>query len=96
MLTSRQKEALLRQAGVAVPTRPLNGGQDQQQQLASHRLPSPQAAGMSGAHAWRQWTDAIDALYACYALARATRSLREHDEARRRSTPHHPASRAPE
>jgi hypothetical protein len=84
MLTTDQKEAILRRAGVAIPSFPARGLASQQQQQQgdpSPRIWTSLQAGAEPGAAVEQWTRAIDALFAEYSAAR---SLRDADEARRR------------
>jgi len=72
MLTTDQKETILRRAGVAVPAFPSPRASDQQQQQ--------QADGPKNAA--EQWARTIDTLFVEYSAARAARSLREAEETR--------------
>ena len=74
MLTTDQKETILRRAGVAVPAFPSPRASDQQQQQQQ------QADGPKNAA--EQWARTIDTLFVEYSAARAARSLREAEETR--------------
>ena len=80
MLTTEQKEKILRLAGIKVPDypRPEAAVHSTQQQQGTSNLsptgPSAQAAA--------QWTKAIETLFVQYSAERAARSLRESEEAR--------------
>jgi len=71
MLTTDQKETILRRAGVAVPAFPSPRASDQQQ----HQADDPQNAAEHRART-------IDTLFVEYSAARAARSLREAEEIR--------------
>lgn len=81
MLTTQQKEAILRKAGVALPdpdrgNAAVHAGQLQQadaQPLA--RTSAMQAGGQADSQA--QWARTIDLLFVEYTTARAARSLRD-------------------
>jgi hypothetical protein len=85
MLTTDQKETILRRAGVAVPafpTRPLPvKGRDQPDGAKAPTNHLAEDAGMRAAAA--EWVKAINALYVEYSAARAAQSLRDAEEARR-------------
>jgi hypothetical protein len=72
MLTTDQKEAILRGAGVATPAFPSPG--------VLWRT-NPQA-GMDPDTAAKQWAHAINTLFVAYSAARAARGLRKAEEAR--------------
>lgn len=81
MLTTEQKEKILRSAGVTVPDYPRQdadtlAGQQQQQGTANP------LHGRFAAAAEAQWRDAIDTLFVTFAAGRAARSLRESGQAR--------------
>ena len=75
MLTTDQKEAILRRAGVTVPAFPSPRARDQQQQQQQQQADGPEDAA-------KQWARTIDTLFAEYSAARAARSLREAEETR--------------
>ncbi|MEP6721162.1 MAG: hypothetical protein ABJA77_06945 [Variovorax sp.] len=70
MLTTDQKETILRRAGVAVPAFPSPGCADQQHQADCE----PSAA--------RRWARTIETLFVEYSAARAAKSLRDAEETR--------------
>jgi len=82
MLTTDQKETILRRAGVAVPARPSGRSCDQQQQADAGSIlgDKMQAGGQQDVAGRRART--IDALFVEYSAARAARSLRDAEEAR--------------
>ena len=82
MLTTDQKETILRRAGVAVPARPSGRSCDQQQQADAGSIlgDKMQAGGQQDAAG--RWARTIDALFVEYSAARAARSLRDAEEAR--------------
>jgi len=87
MLTTDQKEAILRVAGVATPAFPSPGvlwRQQWQHDAASGSKTSPQA-GMDPGTAAKQWAQAINTLFVAYSAARTARSLRKAEEARQLS-----------
>ena len=87
MLTTDQKEAILRGAGVATPAFPSPGvlwRQQRQHDAAPGSRTNPQA-GMDPGTAAKQWADAINRLFVADAAARAARSLRKAEEARQLS-----------
>jgi len=84
MLTTDQKEAILRGAGVATPAFPSPGvlwRQQRQHDAAPGSGTNPQA-GMDPVTAAKQWADAINTLFVAYSAARAARGLRKAEEAR--------------
>ena len=84
MLTTDQKESILRRAGLTVPAFPFGAGTGQQQQadaaplvkyaLQADAVPDPRV----------HWARTVDALFAEYSNARASRSLREAEQSRHR------------
>jgi hypothetical protein len=81
MLTTDQKETILRRAGVAVPAFPFHRPSDRQQSDAEPILKgNMQADGRQKAA--EQWARTIDALFVEYSATRAARSLRDAEEAR--------------
>jgi len=84
MLTTDQKEVILRRAGVAIPAFPVCSLPSQPQQQQGDPSPPSRVRLQAGAEprtAVDQWSRTIDALFAEYSAARAARSLREADEA---------------
>ena len=83
MLTTDQKETILRRAGIAIPGTAAPGRAAQLQQADGEWLVKGnlQADGRTSAAAQR--TRAIDALFADYAARRAAKSLDDADTARR-------------
>lgn len=87
MLTTDQKEAILRVAGVATPAFPSPGGlwrQQWQHDAAPGSKTSPQA-GMDPGTVAKQWAQAINTLFVVYSAARTARSLLKAEEARQLS-----------
>ncbi|MEJ8851851.1 hypothetical protein [Variovorax rhizosphaerae] len=96
MLSTEQKEVILRKAGVTTPPfprrrLPLQDGDQDGEASASHRQlvagtgdSGDQAAVARRDEATDAWIKAVDKLYADYALARAAHSLREAEHARTR------------
>lgn len=84
MLTTDQKEAILRGAGVATPAFPSPGvlWRQQRQHDAAPGSRTNAQAGMDPGTAAKQWADAINTLFVAYSAARAARSLRKAEEAR--------------
>lgn len=84
MLTTDQKETILRRAGVAVPAFPASRPSDPQHQArAEPSLNSNmQVEGEGRRTAAEQWARTIDTLFVEYSAARAARSLRDAEEAR--------------
>ena len=80
MLTTEQKETILRKAGVAVPVCPVGGSAVPQQVQVTPPLEEGLSAGKR--EAIDQWTRTIDTLFVEYSAARAARSLRHAEEAR--------------
>lgn len=85
MLTTDQKETILRKAGVTVPafpTHPLRA--KEHDQLEGARDPTKDLAeGAAKRAAAAEWAKAIDTLYVEYSAARAAKSLRDAEEAQR-------------
>ena len=85
MLTTDQKETILRKAGFAVPafpTRPLRAREhDQPEHAGAPTKDLGEDAAMRAAAA--EWVKTIDTLYVEYSAARAAKSLRDADEAQR-------------
>src|SRR4030095_14738789 len=81
MLTTEQKETILRRAGIAVPDYPAPSSQAQQMMQGVVPARGPIRADAAHEAAATQWARTIDALYVEYAAARAARSLREAEEA---------------
>ncbi|WP_200955400.1 hypothetical protein [Variovorax sp. Root434] len=87
MLTTDQKEAILRVAGVATPAFPSPGAlwrQQWQHDAAPGSRTNPQA-GMGPDTAAKQWAHAINTLFVVYSAARTARSLLKAEEARQLS-----------
>ena len=96
MLTTDQKETILRRAGVAVPAFPSRDPSDQQQQQADAApivKETMQADGQQ--NRIDQWARTIDALFVEYSTARAVRSLRDAEVVRRRDALRQPSYRSP-
>lgn len=88
MLTTDQKEVILRRAGVAIPAFPVRNLPSQPQQQQGDPSPLGRMRLQAGAEprtAVDQWSRTIDALFAEYSADRAARSLREADEALHRA-----------
>lgn len=77
MLTTKQKEAILRQAGVALPDPDGGNASGQLQQADAEPLvkTTMQAGGRPDNQV--QWARTIDLLFVEYTTARAARSLRD-------------------
>ena len=85
MLTTDQKEKILRQAGMTVPDYPRLPAQARQPQLqqgAALQRNALQADAGTAADPVAQWATAIDTLFVQYSAERAARSLREAEQAR--------------
>lgn len=93
MLSTEQKEVILRKAGIATPPYPhrrsllQEGDQDGEasaspRQLVAGNGDDADARDAAEAHATDAWIRAVDKLYSDYALARAAHSLREAEHAR--------------
>ncbi|MDM0109375.1 hypothetical protein QTH97_30925 [Variovorax sp. J22R24] len=83
MLTTDQKEAILRSAGVAVPDRAAVDADARA--LEGARLQAAkdgQGAARSPREATSQWARTIETLYVEYVARRAAKSLRDAEEAR--------------
>lgn len=92
MLTTDQKETILRRAGVAVPAFPSRRPSDQQQHQSDAEpilKGNMQADGRQKPA--EQWARTIDALFVEYSAARAARSLRDAEEARQLGALRHAA-----
>lgn len=87
MLTTDQKEAILREAGVTTPVFPSPGvlWRQQRQHVAAPGSRTNPQAGMDLGTAAKQWAHAINTLFVEYSAARAARSLRKAEEARQLS-----------
>ncbi|MGJ7497898.1 hypothetical protein ACSFA8_22845 [Variovorax sp. RT4R15] len=83
MLTTDQKETILRRAGIAIPGIPAPGGDAQLQQADGELLVKGNLQADSRASASEQRTRAIDALFADYSARRAAKSLDDAEAARR-------------
>jgi hypothetical protein len=96
MLTTDQKETILRRAGVPVPafpTRPLPvKGRDQPDGAKAPTNHLAEDAEKEAAAA--EWVKAINALYVEYSAARAAKSLRDAEEARRLGVPRQASARS--
>ena len=83
MLTTDQKETILRRAGIAIPPGATPGSGAQMQQADGEWLVKGNLQADGRASASVQRTRAIDALFADYAARRAAKSLDDADTARR-------------
>ena len=83
MLTTDQKETILRRAGVAVPAFPSPRSSDQPQQADAEPILKHNMQAHGQQNAAERWARTIDALFVEYSAARAARSLRDAEEARR-------------
>ena len=83
MLTTDQKETILRRAGIAIPWIPAPGVAAQLQQADGRLLVKGNLQADGRASAAEQRARAIDALFADYSARRAARSLADADAARR-------------
>lgn len=86
MLTTDQKETILRRAGVAVPVRPCHRASGQQQQADAEPILANNLHEGGQQTAAGRWARSIDALFVEYSAARAAKSLRDAEEARRLGT----------
>jgi len=86
MLTTDQKEAILRRAGIAVPEFPPRDLQAQAQgrQVDAHDE-AQSSAKRTAAQAREQWAATVGALWVEYVARRAAKSLRDAEDARRLS-----------
>ncbi|MDR6860959.1 hypothetical protein [Variovorax guangxiensis] len=82
MLTTDQKETILRRAGVAVPAFPASRPSDQQHQSDAEPILQRNMQLDARRIAAEQWAKTIDTLFVEYSAARAARSLRDAEEAR--------------
>ncbi len=88
MLTTDQREAILRKAGVAVPDFPAENpriGPAHPGARGNAVLPGKRAMSQSRREALERWTASIEALYVEYVARRAAKSLRDAEEARQLS-----------
>ncbi|MBT2304030.1 hypothetical protein J7E70_26685 [Variovorax paradoxus] len=83
MLTTDQKETILRRAGVAVPAFPSSRSCDQQQQADARPILKDHLQADEQRNVAQRWARTIDAPFVEYSAARAARSLRGAEEARR-------------
>jgi len=86
MLTTDQKETILRRAGVTVPAFPFGSGHDQQQQADARPIVQPDRQADARHDPQQAWARTIDALFAEYSAARAAQSLHEAEQHRRRDS----------
>ncbi|CAN7775334.1 hypothetical protein LJR084_007850 [Variovorax sp. LjRoot84] len=91
MLTTDQKETILRRAGVAVPAFPSRRPSDQQQQSDAEPILKGRMLADGRQKAVEHWARTIDALFVEYSAARAARSLRDAEEARQLGALRHAA-----
>jgi hypothetical protein len=77
MLTTVQKESILRRAGLTVPVFPFGNGVGQQQQADGAPIVRHTLQADARQDPQEHWARTIDALFAEYSAARAARSLRE-------------------
>jgi hypothetical protein len=84
MLTTDQKEAILRRAGIAVPEFPPGDLQAQARAPDAHDG-TLSCAKRTAAQAREQWAATIAALWVEFVARRAAKSLREAEDARRLS-----------
>ena len=82
MLTTDQKETILRRAGVAVPAFPSRRPSDQQQQADAEPILKGNMQADGRQNTAEHWARTIDALFVEYSAARAASSLRDAEEAR--------------
>lgn len=82
MLTTDQKETILRRAGVAVPASPASRPSDPQHQAGAEPSLKRNMQAEGRRTAAEQWARTIDTLFVEYSAARAARSLRDAEEAR--------------
>lgn len=81
MLTTDQKEAILRKAGMAVPEFPTSRSEakDHDRNEQAHDTPR---SSVERRQAIEEWAAAVQALYVEYVARRAAKSLRDAEEAR--------------
>lgn len=96
MLTTDQKETILRKAGVAVPGFPAGRVLAKNHDQLEHAGPAPKDQGEGAARRApaAEWARTIDTLYVEYSAARAAKSLRDAEEARRLDALRHASARA--
>ena len=82
MLTTDQKEAVLRKAGVAVPAFPSRSPTDQPQQADAAPIVKENVQADGRQDPAQQWARTIDALFVEYSVAHAARSLHDAEEVR--------------
>lgn len=82
MLTTDQKETILRRAGVAVPAFPSRYSGNQQHQSDTEPILKSNMQAERRQTAAEQWARTIDTLFVEYSAARAARSVRDAEEAR--------------
>lgn len=82
MLTTDQKETILRRAGVAVPASPARRPSDQEHQSGAEPILKDTLQADGRQQTAQQWARTIDTLFVEYSAARAARSLRDAEEAR--------------
>lgn len=89
MLTTDQKEAILRRAGVVVPDFPPGHSKTIASERGAHDTSAVQAGG-SASNSSREpigpWAETIETLYVEYVARRAAKSLRDSEDARQLST----------
>lgn len=85
MLTTDQKEAILKRAGLALPTAAVSSLAGQLQQADDKRLPKQRSQADSRPFSEKQSIEAINALFDEYTAHRAAKSLRDADAAQRAS-----------
>ena len=89
MLTTDQKEAILRSAGVSVPDPPPGAvGASAREPHGERRRTAKDGkeAATPSREATRQWARTIETLFVEYAARRAAKSLRDAEEARQLTT----------
>ena len=85
MLTTAQKETILRRAGVAVPAFPSRNTSEQQPQADAEPILKENMQADGRQNTAEHWVRTIDALFVEYSAARAARSLRDAEAIRQLS-----------
>lgn len=83
MLTTDQKELILRRAGIPLPLRQFHDSATRQQQADAEPLWRERAQADGRTDASGQRSRAIDALFADYSARRAAKSLQDDDALRK-------------
>lgn len=87
MLSTDQKETILRKAGIAVPARTDFGSAEQLQQADGEPIVKEHLQADCRRDSAVHRARAVDALFAAYSAQRAVRSLQADEEARQAASP---------